>query len=123
MTKRAHTDGGGRGGVGPTGQRKGDGRRDVPDALSRTASGLQSELQKSGDLLTASWQLVASILLPTLIGWWLDGKFGARPWLMLAGAIVGIAVGLFGFIRTALASGRASGGPSSRRDRQQPPPG
>ena len=109
--------------MGPTGQRKGDGRRDVPDALSRTASGLQSELQKSGDLLTASWQLVASILLPTLIGWWLDGKFGTRPWLMLAGAIVGIAVGLFGFIRTALASGRASGGPSSRRDRQQPPPG
>ncbi|MBQ4335475.1 MAG: AtpZ/AtpI family protein [Myxococcaceae bacterium] len=123
MTKRAHTDGGGQGGAGPTEQRKGNGQRDAPDALSRTASGLQKELQKSGDLLTASWQLVASILLPTLLGWWLDGKFGARPWLMLTGAIIGIAVGLFGFIRTALASGRSSDGPSGWRDRQRPPSG
>lgn len=27
--------------------------------------------------------------LPTLLGYWLDGKFGLLPWLTLAGAVLG----------------------------------
>lgn len=93
MTKRERTDR-----VGKGEKRAGEGQ----DSLERTAS----ELQRVGALLTASWQMVAAILLPTLLGWWLDGKLHTGPWLMLTGAILGIAAGLFGFIRTALAAGK-----------------
>lgn len=95
-------------------------RADLQNALDRTAG----ELQRVGTLLTASWQMVAAILLPTLLGWWLDERLHTKPWLMLAGAIIGIAAGLFGFIRTALAAGKPPGSSQKQgRDPPEQPPG
>ncbi|MDR0966932.1 MAG: AtpZ/AtpI family protein [Myxococcales bacterium] len=67
------------------------------------------DLQRLTPLLTAAWQLVAAVLLPTLLGLWLDQKLGTGPWLLLVGILLGIAVGLFGFIRTALATEKSQG--------------
>ncbi len=31
----------------------------------------------------------------TLLGWWLDGRFGWRPWLMVTGLILGLVGGTY----------------------------
>ena len=106
MTRREDTD------------RDDDKEARVQGVLRQTSS----ELQKVGPMLTASWQLVATILLAALIGWWLDGKLGTAPWLLIAGALFGIAAGLFSFIRAALAMGRSSGRPPNPPQPPPPPP-
>lgn len=62
----------------------------------------------------ASWYRMAgvgiefcvAVLLFGAIGWWLDRKFGSRPWLMLAGGGIGFAAGLWMLIRVARKSFR-----------------
>lgn len=34
------------------------------------------------------------------LGYWLDGKYGTGPWLMLVGLLFGVAAGFNGLIRT-----------------------
>lgn len=41
----------------------------------------------------AGLQFGLSIALFTLLGYWLDGRFGTRPWLLLAGVLVGFGGG------------------------------
>lgn len=51
--------------------------------------------------LGAGTELVVSVLAGFLAGQWLDGRLGTGPWLMLAGALAGISLGLYQLIRTA----------------------
>lgn len=44
-------------------------------------------------------QFGATILLFTLGGLWLDGKFGTRPWLTIVGVMLGFTGGLLALIR------------------------
>jgi ATP synthase protein I len=37
---------------------------------------------------------VCSIVISTLIGVWLDGKFGVKPWCTLSFLLIGIAAGI-----------------------------
>lgn len=53
--------------------------------------------------LTAGTELTVAVVLGFFGGRWLDGKMGTDPWLELAGAVAGILLGLFLFIRRALA--------------------
>jgi F0F1-type ATP synthase assembly protein I len=41
-----------------------------------------------------------------LIGYWLDGRFGLRPWGTVIGAIIGLVGGLYNLIRESLAAVR-----------------
>jgi F0F1-type ATP synthase assembly protein I len=41
-----------------------------------------------------------------LIGYWVDGRFGTRPWGTLIGVIIGIVGGLFNLIKESLAAVR-----------------
>jgi F0F1-type ATP synthase assembly protein I len=52
------------------------------------------------------FQLVAAIVVFGALGFWLDGRFGTKPWLMVVGLILGAVGGMIGFIRTALKSGK-----------------
>ena len=36
-------------------------------------------------MASVGFEFVIAVLVPGAIGWWLDGKFGSRPWIMLAG--------------------------------------
>ena len=40
----------------------------------------------------------------TALGAWLDGKYLTGPWLMLAGAVLGVALGFYEMIKIALAA-------------------
>jgi F0F1-type ATP synthase assembly protein I len=46
-------------------------------------------------------EFVASVLVLGWLGWFLDGRWGTTPWLMLAGGALGFAAGLWMLIRTA----------------------
>jgi F0F1-type ATP synthase assembly protein I len=53
--------------------------------------------------------LALEFVLPTLAGWWIDGRLGTRPWGLMAGATLGFVVGLIHLLQI------ARGGAKSRR--------
>jgi F0F1-type ATP synthase assembly protein I len=65
----------------------------------------------------SSWQETLRTVLPythmgmtfaitvaalTLAGHWADNRFGTAPWLLLVGAILGIAIGFYHFLKAVL---------------------
>ncbi len=53
--------------------------------------------------------MVIATLLGALVGWWLDGRFGLKPWLLIVGALLGAGAGLFSFVRSMLALSKRDG--------------
>ena len=45
------------------------------------------------------WFVGVSIAGGGLAGWWLDGRFGSSPLLLVLGVLLGIAVAMVGMIR------------------------
>jgi len=45
-------------------------------------------------MTSLGFEFVIAVLVPGAIGWWLDGKFSSRPWIMLAGGVLGFVAGL-----------------------------
>jgi F0F1-type ATP synthase assembly protein I len=37
-----------------------------------------------------------------LIGYWIDGRFGTRPWGIVTGALIGLVGGLYNLVRESL---------------------
>lgn len=68
----------------------------------------EGELKKSnGDrdlwrYLGLGTQLTITVALFVLLGWWLDKKFGWTPWGLVTSASLGVAVGMYGFLKEAL---------------------
>ena len=62
--------------------------------------------RRAAPYLDASWQLVGSVALWTLVGWFADRKLHTVPWLLVSGAVVGTAVGFYLFFKSVLAIGR-----------------
>jgi ATP synthase protein I len=80
-----------------------DGENDKKDkGLSQTAAAYR----KASPILDASWQMVGAAALGTFLGWWLDKKLGTAPWLLLVGAVLGVATGMYAFIRSVLIATR-----------------
>jgi len=48
-------------------------------------------LRTAGPHLSLGIQLVASLLIFLLLGYWADRILGTEPWLLMAGAILGMA--------------------------------
>jgi F0F1-type ATP synthase assembly protein I len=44
--------------------------------------------------------------LYTAVGYWLDGQLGTRPWLLVAGSVLGTGVGFYLFFKALVAIGR-----------------
>jgi F0F1-type ATP synthase assembly protein I len=74
----------------------------------REGSGEQigESYRKAGPWLDASWQLSGSIAFWTFLGWFLDGKLGTRPWLLVSGAVLGISLGFYLFFRAIVELGK-----------------
>jgi len=41
-----------------------------------------------------------------LVGYWIDGRFGTRPWGTLLGVVIGIVGGLYNLVRESLEAAR-----------------
>ena len=59
----------------------------------------QEENRKTGFAYAAGITLFASVAAFCGIGYLLDRWLGTEPWLLIAGIVVGSAVGLFEFVR------------------------
>jgi F0F1-type ATP synthase assembly protein I len=46
-------------------------------------------------------EFIVAVGLFAAVGWWLDGKFGTSPWLLIAGSGLGFAVGLWSMVKAA----------------------
>jgi F0F1-type ATP synthase assembly protein I len=61
-----------------------------------------------------------------LIGYWIDGRFGTRPWGIIGGVVIGLVGGLYNLVKESLQAAReaktedesAAAGPSSRSESQ-----
>lgn len=42
--------------------------------------------------LSLGAEIAAALALPLLFGYWLDGRLGTSPWMLLAGALAGIVI-------------------------------
>ena len=63
-------------------------------------------LRRLGPLLGMGTMLAASITLGVLGGYWADGKLGTKPWLTLAGLLLGLLVGVYNFVVVILSQPR-----------------
>ena len=72
-----------------------DGRTPLAEAM---------RLAQSGSVL------VAPMLGLGAVGYFLDGRFGTKPWLMVAGLLLGMAGGFVNFLQVVKGADR-SGGP------------
>jgi ATP synthase protein I len=43
------------------------------------------------------------VALGTLGGFFLDRRFGTKPWLLVVGAVLGVSAGFYSFIRAVIA--------------------
>jgi len=59
----------------------------------------QETNRKSGIAYAAAVALFASVVSLCGLGWLLDNWLGTRPWLLVAGIVLGSAVGLYEFVR------------------------
>lgn len=76
---------------------------------SGDGASLGAGFRKVEPYMAASSTLVASVIGFTALGYWLDRKMGhSVQWLLLVGAVVGIAVGFVSFFKKVL---RAGGSP------------
>jgi len=48
-----------------------------------------SQQTKLGLALSAGVAVASSVIGGTLLGYWLDERFGTEPWLLVAGVIIG----------------------------------
>ncbi len=60
-------------------------------------------------LVGLGWFIAICIVGGLLLGLWLDGKFGTRPWLTLVGIIAGLVLAIYGAYRMILPNLRKDG--------------
>jgi F0F1-type ATP synthase assembly protein I len=101
------SDDGSRGAPGGAGSDRG-GRRRAPDETTG-AGDVASSYRKAGPYLDASWQLAGSVALWVLIGYFLDKWLRTTPWLLVAGAVLGMGLGFYLFFKALSAIGRGEG--------------
>jgi ATP synthase protein I len=65
------------------------------DPASRRTRGVYHSLSAS----SVGLELGIAVILSLLFGWWLDGKLGTEPWMMLVFLVVGLVAGFRGVLR------------------------
>ena len=68
-------------------------------SLARATEALQDNVARSGRVAGASYTLVGGIILLGGLGYFLDGRLGTTPWLLLAGLLLGIVVGFYEIVK------------------------
>ena len=82
-----------------------DGGRDGRDEEEEEDSNWLSVLMKqAGPYMAATWTLTGGLLGLGLIGWYLDGRFGTDPLLLLIGLGIGLVVGFWELAKVVFSS-------------------
>ena len=73
----------------------------VPPPDSRPP--IASAMQRVSQITSVS----LSMALPALLGYWVDGKLGTTPWLLIVGGALGLVTGVRSLVRMADSMGRS----------------
>lgn len=74
-----------------------------PEQGRRQLSGFAKAMQAAEPYMSASSSLIGGVVLGVVAGYFADKKLGTEPWLLVAGACLGLAVGMYSFVRAVLA--------------------
>ena len=69
--------------------------------LSRSKKNNQMQSSKLGIAFKMSTEMVAAVVVGTIIGFILDNWFGTKPWLILIFFFVGVVAGILNVFRSA----------------------
>ena len=69
--------------------------------LKRSQSSEDSQSSKLGIAFKMSTEMVATVLVGTIIGFIFDKTFGTKPWFILIFFFVGVVAGILNVIRSA----------------------
>ena len=69
--------------------------------IKKTSVSKQSSSSKLGVAFKMSTEMVATVVVGTIIGFILDNWFGTKPWLILIFFFVGVVAGILNVIRSA----------------------
>ncbi len=61
-------------------------------------------MREAAPLLGLGLTLAVTVLAGLGAGYWLDGRLGTRPWLLLLGACLGVGAAMVHFIRSVAGS-------------------
>ena len=81
-----------------------------PDEKSQARKALGSFAQ-AGVYIGSGFQFAAAIAAGLFAGWWLDGKLGTSPLLLIAGCLAGAAAGFWYLVRSLGGGNGEKGGP------------
>ena len=68
--------------------------------IRKSLESFQKIIKQAGPAASASYGLVASILLFTFIGWYIDSNNDTSPFWVIVGIFIGILVGFYQLIKT-----------------------
>ena len=68
--------------------------------FTRSFQYLQKIIRESGPAAAASYSLIGGVIIMVLLGYFLDGWLGTKPWLMLIGLMMGLFSGFYGLAKT-----------------------
>jgi len=68
--------------------------------LGRSLEYFQNIVKESGSAASASYTLVASVLIFTLLGWYIDSSRGTKPIGILVGLGIGLISGFYHLAKT-----------------------
>ena len=68
--------------------------------VGKSLDSFQKIIKQAGPAASASYSLVASILLFTFIGWYIDSNNDTSPFWVIVGIFIGILVGFYHLLRT-----------------------
>lgn len=61
---------------------------------------LPDTVRTIGALSTVGFSFVLAIVIGAWFGWWLDGRLGTAPWMLLIFFFLGLAAGVLNVYRT-----------------------
>jgi F0F1-type ATP synthase assembly protein I len=62
-------------------------------------------LRKIGPYLNIGGMFLGCMVVGVLLGWWLDRELDTKPWMLLAGSLLGMASGFYHFFKVVLGKG------------------
>ncbi len=74
-------------------------RQDSPPPDENEMAKITRSYQKGWAYAEIAMQFGIAIVVCTLIGWWLDGKFNTGNILMIAGVLIGTVAGFIGLLK------------------------
>jgi F0F1-type ATP synthase assembly protein I len=79
---------------------------------------MESNRSTAGSFLTMGIQLAIAVVGFFFAGYWLDAQWNTRPWLSIAGAVIGAGGGLAKFIHEAMKLGAEEDEDTKARKRE-----